>query len=403
MQSKTVKVGSGDTVRETVQKLRKDPDVAYAVPNYIAHASLTPNDPNFGLQWNLNSLVRDQRSRRVGHRAGERRSRRPRGDRRGARHRRRLRALPPLPPRARPPALRARLRLRGRRPPPQRPQRPRHPRVGDDRREHGQRRGHRGHRLPGEDHARARARRRRRRRHPLDQPRHPLRRPPRREGDQPQPRVRLLGAGVADPRHRVGPALRAAQGVAGGGGGRQPGRHAGGLPRAREGRDRGRGHHDPRLPGRLLQQRRGRGHHGARRRRGRGDLRSPGPLLDAGLQPQRGGQLHLPADLHLQRAPVRPAAGLRGHVDGRAARLGDRRAGDRVEAPRARSRARPRSSAISRRRRATSAGRASTLATATACWTQRPRCGRQQGCPTPPPSSCSPAPASRCWSSPARR
>jgi len=55
VQSKTVKVGSGDTVRETVKKLRKDPDVAYAVPNYIAHASLAPNDPNFGLQWNLNS------------------------------------------------------------------------------------------------------------------------------------------------------------------------------------------------------------------------------------------------------------------------------------------------------------------------------------------------------------
>ena len=53
--SETVKVGSGRTVRETVEKLRRDPDVAYAVPNYIAHASLTPNDPNFPMQWNLNS------------------------------------------------------------------------------------------------------------------------------------------------------------------------------------------------------------------------------------------------------------------------------------------------------------------------------------------------------------
>ena len=42
VQSKTVKVRSGNTVRETVAKLRKDPDVAYAVPNYIAHASFDP-------------------------------------------------------------------------------------------------------------------------------------------------------------------------------------------------------------------------------------------------------------------------------------------------------------------------------------------------------------------------
>ena len=55
VQSETVRVRSGTTVRQTVEKLRKDPDVAYAVPNYIARASLTPNDPNFGLQWNLNS------------------------------------------------------------------------------------------------------------------------------------------------------------------------------------------------------------------------------------------------------------------------------------------------------------------------------------------------------------
>ena len=56
-QSKAVKVRSGATVRETVEKLRRDPDVAYAVPNYIAHASFTPNDPNFALQWNLNSSL----------------------------------------------------------------------------------------------------------------------------------------------------------------------------------------------------------------------------------------------------------------------------------------------------------------------------------------------------------
>jgi serine protease len=54
-ETKSVAVKAGDTVREAASQLRKDPDVAYAVPNYIAHASFTPNDPNFGLQWNLNS------------------------------------------------------------------------------------------------------------------------------------------------------------------------------------------------------------------------------------------------------------------------------------------------------------------------------------------------------------
>ena len=42
-------------MRETVSELREDPDVAYAVPNYIARASFVPNDPEFKRQWNLNS------------------------------------------------------------------------------------------------------------------------------------------------------------------------------------------------------------------------------------------------------------------------------------------------------------------------------------------------------------
>lgn len=57
VQSKTVKTRPGATVRETVRKLRRDPDVAYAVPNYIAHASFIPNDPGFPRQWNLNSSL----------------------------------------------------------------------------------------------------------------------------------------------------------------------------------------------------------------------------------------------------------------------------------------------------------------------------------------------------------
>ena len=54
-ETKAVPVPAGATVRDTVSELRADPDVAYAVPNYIARASFVPNDPNFRMQWNLNS------------------------------------------------------------------------------------------------------------------------------------------------------------------------------------------------------------------------------------------------------------------------------------------------------------------------------------------------------------
>jgi len=47
-------VEDGDSVHETAAELREDPDVLYAVPNYVAHASQwTPNDPGIHLQWNL--------------------------------------------------------------------------------------------------------------------------------------------------------------------------------------------------------------------------------------------------------------------------------------------------------------------------------------------------------------
>jgi serine protease len=55
-------IEDGASVRQTVSELKKNPNVAYAVPNYIAHATGTyptrssgfiPNDPGFGLQWNL--------------------------------------------------------------------------------------------------------------------------------------------------------------------------------------------------------------------------------------------------------------------------------------------------------------------------------------------------------------
>lgn len=50
----------GDTVRETARALERRPDVTYAVPNHIAHASYVPNDPGRGgagnwqrVQWNF--------------------------------------------------------------------------------------------------------------------------------------------------------------------------------------------------------------------------------------------------------------------------------------------------------------------------------------------------------------
>ena len=44
----------GKSVPEAASHLEKKPNVAYAVPNYIAHASqFVPNDPDFRRQWNF--------------------------------------------------------------------------------------------------------------------------------------------------------------------------------------------------------------------------------------------------------------------------------------------------------------------------------------------------------------
>jgi serine protease len=57
---KLIEVRDGESVRETVSELRRDPSVDYAVPNYVARASAfptdaasAPNDPGFPLQWNF--------------------------------------------------------------------------------------------------------------------------------------------------------------------------------------------------------------------------------------------------------------------------------------------------------------------------------------------------------------
>jgi serine protease len=52
--SEKLRIRDGDSVGQTVRQLRADPNVAYAVPNYIAHASaLHPDDPGYRLQWNF--------------------------------------------------------------------------------------------------------------------------------------------------------------------------------------------------------------------------------------------------------------------------------------------------------------------------------------------------------------
>jgi serine protease len=52
--SEQLAIEDGESVAETVAELRDDPNVAYAVPNHIAHASqFTPDDPDFRRQWNL--------------------------------------------------------------------------------------------------------------------------------------------------------------------------------------------------------------------------------------------------------------------------------------------------------------------------------------------------------------
>jgi serine protease len=52
--SEQLQIEDGDSVRETIAELKADPNVAYAVPNWRAHAAAeAPNDPYFRLQWNL--------------------------------------------------------------------------------------------------------------------------------------------------------------------------------------------------------------------------------------------------------------------------------------------------------------------------------------------------------------
>jgi len=49
-----LEIEDGESVNETVEELQRNPNVAYARPNYVAHASaFVPNDPGYRRQWNL--------------------------------------------------------------------------------------------------------------------------------------------------------------------------------------------------------------------------------------------------------------------------------------------------------------------------------------------------------------
>ena len=52
--TEVVEPRAGTTVNAAVTALNRDPDVAFAEPNWIRHAALTPNDPLFANTWGLN-------------------------------------------------------------------------------------------------------------------------------------------------------------------------------------------------------------------------------------------------------------------------------------------------------------------------------------------------------------
>ena len=160
--------------------------------------------------------------------------------------------------------------------------------------------------------------------------------------------------------------------------GRQPGRHHRGLPGARAVGDRGgRDHASPAA------------RPTTRTRATTSTSCAPGGGADAPnadsawdvahCDPDSLGQADLPADLHARRPPLRPAALVRGHLDGGAARVRDRRAPDRDEPARRATRARAPSRSTSRRPRAPP-----TVPTATAPGWSTPRAALP---PLPPPRS----------------
>ncbi|MBI2621183.1 MAG: peptidase S8 [Candidatus Levybacteria bacterium] len=52
-----INVPAGTPVSELIDKYRQNPQVEYAEPNFLAAAFLTPNDPYYGSQWNLQKVL----------------------------------------------------------------------------------------------------------------------------------------------------------------------------------------------------------------------------------------------------------------------------------------------------------------------------------------------------------
>ncbi|MBZ5640819.1 MAG: hypothetical protein LAO51_18940, partial [Acidobacteriia bacterium] len=46
-------LGNGVTVERALERLKANPNVEYAEPNYYVHASIVPNDPRFPEMWGL--------------------------------------------------------------------------------------------------------------------------------------------------------------------------------------------------------------------------------------------------------------------------------------------------------------------------------------------------------------
>src|SRR3989441_1040603 len=49
------RMGPGQTTESALERLRRNPDVEYAEPDYILQAALAPHDPSYPLLWGLNN------------------------------------------------------------------------------------------------------------------------------------------------------------------------------------------------------------------------------------------------------------------------------------------------------------------------------------------------------------
>lgn len=50
-----IRISPNQTIEQAIARYRADPNVAYAEPNYVLQAMLTPNEPSFNLLWGMNN------------------------------------------------------------------------------------------------------------------------------------------------------------------------------------------------------------------------------------------------------------------------------------------------------------------------------------------------------------